>query len=81
MERLRNLAGSRLRDREGPCVDFLFMQCSHGWGELSFKVVKLENSGQEPLALAGDFMIARAAFDTAVSLWPKVRLSYARAHG
>jgi hypothetical protein len=40
------------------------------WGELSFKVVRLETGGQEVLARAGNFMIAGAAFDTSVSLWP-----------
>jgi hypothetical protein len=40
------------------------------WGELSFKVVRLETGGQEVLARAGNFMVARAAFDTSISLWP-----------
>jgi len=39
------------------------------WGELSFKVVRLEQAGQEVLARAGNLIIARAAFDVAVSLW------------
>jgi hypothetical protein len=33
-------------------------------------VVRLETGGQEVLARAGNFMVARAAFDTSVSLWP-----------
>jgi hypothetical protein len=40
------------------------------WGELSFKVIRLETAGQEVLARAGNFMVARAAFDTSISLWP-----------
>ena len=43
------------------------------FGELTFKVVRLETAGQELLALAGNFMVARAAFDTSVSLWPTAR--------
>jgi hypothetical protein len=39
------------------------------WGELSFKVVRLEQAGQEVLARAGNILIARAAFDVAVSLY------------
>jgi len=39
------------------------------WGELSFKVVRLEPAGQELLARAGNILVARAAFDTAVSLY------------
>jgi hypothetical protein len=38
------------------------------WGELSFKVVRLEQAGQEVLARAGNILVARAAFDVAVSL-------------
>ena len=32
------------------------------WGELSFKIVRLEQAGQEVLARAGNFLVARAAF-------------------
>ena len=39
------------------------------WGELSFKVVRLETAGHEVLARAGNLIIAQAAFDVAVSLW------------
>ena len=39
------------------------------WGELSFKVVRLEEAGQEVLARAGNIMVARAAFDVSVSLY------------
>jgi hypothetical protein len=40
------------------------------WGELSFKVLRLETAGDDVLARLGNFLIARAAFDTPVSLWP-----------
>jgi hypothetical protein len=40
------------------------------WGELSFKVVRLEQGGQELVARASNFTVARAAFDTCVALWP-----------
>jgi hypothetical protein len=39
------------------------------WGELSFKVVRVEPAGQELLAKAGNILIAKAAFDVAVSLY------------
>jgi hypothetical protein len=39
------------------------------WGELSFKVVRLEKAGQEVLARAGNIMVARAACDVSVSLY------------
>jgi hypothetical protein len=41
------------------------------YGELSYKVVRLETAGQEVLARAGNFFVARAAFDSCVSIWPK----------
>jgi hypothetical protein len=39
------------------------------FGNLSFKVVRLETAGQEVLARAGNLIVAQAAFDVAVSLW------------
>jgi hypothetical protein len=39
------------------------------WGELSFKVARLEKAGQEVLARAGNVMVARAAYDVSVSLY------------
>jgi len=39
------------------------------WGELSFKVVRVEPTTQKVLARAGNILIARAAFDVAVSLY------------
>jgi len=37
----------------------------------NFKVVQVEGSRDELVATANNFLIARAAYDTAVSLWPK----------
>jgi hypothetical protein len=39
------------------------------WGELSFKVMRLGQTGQEVLARAANLLVARGAFDTSVSLW------------
>jgi hypothetical protein len=39
------------------------------YGDLSLKVVRVEPTAQEVLARAGNIMIARAAFDVAVSLY------------
>jgi hypothetical protein len=39
------------------------------YGDLSFKVVRVEPAGQEVLARASNIMLARAAFDVAVSLF------------
>ena len=51
----------------------MFPVCSNHrmteWGELSFKVVRLEKAGQEVLARAGNIMVARAAYDVSVSLY------------
>jgi hypothetical protein len=44
------------------------------WGELSFKVVRLETAGQEVLARASNIIVARAAFDVAVSLWQSAEI-------
>ena len=44
------------------------------WGELSFKVVRLEKAGQEVLARAGNIMVARAAFDVSVSLYQSAEI-------
>jgi hypothetical protein len=43
-------------------------------GDLTFKVVRLETAGQELLALADNLAVARAAFDTSVSLWPAAEI-------
>ena len=54
-------------------LDSSFPLCSHPgmaeWGELSFKVVRLETAGQEVLARAGNILVARAAFEISVSLY------------
>ena len=42
------------------------------------KVVRLDTAGQEVLARAGNFMVARAAFDTSVSLWPVAEIECAK---
>jgi hypothetical protein len=39
------------------------------WGDLSFKVVRLETAGQEVLAGPGNILVARVAFDVAVALF------------
>ena len=39
-------------------------------GKTDVNVVRIETAGQELLALAGNFIVARAAFDTSVALWP-----------
>jgi len=44
------------------------------WGELSFKVVRLEKAGQEVLARAGNIMVARAAFDVSASLYQSAEI-------
>ena len=44
------------------------------WGELSFKIVWLDNAGQQVLPRASNFMVARAAFDTSVSWWPNANI-------
>ena len=54
-------------------LDSVFPLCSTWqmveYGELSFKVVRVEPTTQEVLARAGNILIARAAFDVAVSLY------------
>jgi hypothetical protein len=41
--------------------------------ELLFRVIKT-NSHDEVIATATNFIVASAAYDTAVSLWPKERI-------
>jgi hypothetical protein len=38
--------------------------------DLNFKVVEVTSSGDRIIAMADNLAVARAAFDTAVSLWP-----------
>ena len=40
------------------------------YGELRFKVVRIETAGQEVLARLSNLIVGRAAFDVSVSLWP-----------
>jgi len=44
------------------------------YGELSFKVVRLEPRGQEVIARAGNYEVCKAAFDKAVLLYPTEHL-------
>jgi hypothetical protein len=38
--------------------------------ELLFQIVKVAGAGDEVIAATSNFLVARAAFDTCVSLWP-----------
>jgi hypothetical protein len=49
------------------------------YGELSFKVVRLESAGQEVLAKAGNILVARAAFDMRVSLYGNAEIELRQA--
>jgi hypothetical protein len=44
--------------------------CSVLGMELNYKVVEVAPSGDRIIATADNLAVARAAFDTAVSLWP-----------
>jgi hypothetical protein len=44
------------------------------YGELSFKVVRLEAGGQEVIARAGNYEVCKAAFDKALFLYPTEHL-------
>jgi hypothetical protein len=46
--------------------------------ELLFKVVEVALSGDRIIAMAENLMVARAAFDTTVSLWPGARSNSGR---
>jgi hypothetical protein len=37
----------------------------------NFRIVQVEGNRDELVATAGNFQVARAAYDTALSLWPK----------
>jgi hypothetical protein len=49
------------------------------YGELSFKVVRLESAGQEVLAKAGNILVARAGFDMRVSLYGNAEIELRQA--
>jgi hypothetical protein len=38
----------------------------------NFRIVQVEANRDELVATAGNFQVARTAYDTAVSLWPNV---------
>jgi hypothetical protein len=40
------------------------------FGELRFKIVRVETAGHEVLGRLSNLIVARAAFDVSVSLWP-----------
>jgi len=40
------------------------------YGELRFKIVRVESAGHEVLARLRNLIAARAAFDVSASLWP-----------
>jgi hypothetical protein len=40
------------------------------YDELRFKIVRVETAGQEVLGRLSNVIVARAAFDVSVSLWP-----------
>jgi hypothetical protein len=40
------------------------------YGELTFKVVRLEHAGQEVIARAGNYEVCKAAFDKALFVYP-----------
>lgn len=44
------------------------------YGELSFKVVRLDAVGQEVIARAGNYEICKAAFDKALFVYPTQHL-------
>ena len=39
--------------------------------ELLFKIIKTDGARDDVVATAANFIVASAAFDTSVSLWPK----------
>jgi hypothetical protein len=49
------------------------------YGELSFKIVRLEQAGREVLARAGNILVARAAFDMCVSLYQHAEIELRQA--
>jgi hypothetical protein len=56
----------------------LFALCSLGGMELLFKVVEVAPSGDRIIATADNLAVARAAFDTAVALWPNLAMELRR---
>jgi hypothetical protein len=52
-------------------LDSMFAICSIGPMDQNFRIMQVEANQDDLIATAGNFQVARAAFDTAVSLWPK----------
>ena len=57
-------------DRPRTSVDLLSLFLFQALMDLIFRVVEADISGDTIIATAANFLVARAAFDTAVSLWP-----------
>ena len=53
-----------------PCSCYVLIAGMIEYGELSFKVVRLEPGGQEVIARAGNYEICKAAFDKALFVYP-----------
>jgi hypothetical protein len=51
-------------------LDSAFLFCSCRCMELLFKIVEVAPSGDRVIAAADNLAVARAAYDTAVALWP-----------
>jgi hypothetical protein len=47
----------------------------------SFRIVQVEAGGDDLVASASNFLVARAAHDTAVSLWPKASIELRQGAG
>jgi hypothetical protein len=48
------------------------------YGELSFKIVRLEPGGQEVIVRAGNYEVCKTAFDKALFVYPTQHLSSTR---
>jgi hypothetical protein len=55
-------------------IDSAFLVCSVPGMELLFKIVEVAPTGDRLIAAADNLAVARAAFDTAVALWPNVAI-------
>ena len=49
--------------------------------DLLFKIVEVTSSGDRIIATADNLAVARAAFDTAVSLWPGLAIELRQKRG
>jgi hypothetical protein len=50
------------------------MVCAHAW--LNYKIVEVAKGGDQLVATADNFVVARAAFDTAMATWPGVLIEW-----